>query len=129
MSVTQSTAERMVKNMPLSNSTATNNEAVLPQNLGSAPAHPVHPAGGAQTMGRLAAIARGENVDTETHPSVAQEEAVLDVENFNLWYGHKQALFNVNMRIPKGKVTALIGPSGCGKSSLLRSVNRMNDLI
>jgi phosphate transport system ATP-binding protein len=47
----------------------------------------------------------------------------------NLWYGEKQALFDVNLPVPKGKVTALIGPSGCGKSTLLRSVNRMNDLI
>ena len=52
----------------------------------------------------------------------------LEVVEFNLWYGQKQALFDINMRIPKGKVTALIGPSGCGKSTLLRSVNRLNDL-
>jgi phosphate transport system ATP-binding protein len=46
-----------------------------------------------------------------------------------LWYGAKQALFDVTLLIPKGKITALIGPSGCGKSTLLRSVNRLNDLI
>ncbi len=80
------------------------------------------------SQGRLAAILRGETVATETHPAVAKEEAVLEVVDFNLWYGQKQALFNINMRIPKGKVTALIGPSGCGKSTLLRSVNRLNDL-
>ena len=79
-------------------------------------------------QGRLAAIARGESVPTETHPAVAKEEAVVEVVQFNLWYGQKQALFDINMRIPKGKVTALIGPSGCGKSTLLRSVNRLNDL-
>jgi phosphate transport system ATP-binding protein len=54
---------------------------------------------------------------------------VLDVEGFNLWYGQKQALFNVTLGVPKGKITSLIGPSGCGKSTLLRSVNRLNDLI
>jgi phosphate transport system ATP-binding protein len=80
------------------------------------------------SQGRLAAILRGEPVPTETHASVANEEAVLEVAGFNLWYGSKQALFNINMRIPRGKVTALIGPSGCGKSTLLRSVNRLNDL-
>lgn len=79
--------------------------------------------------GRLAAIARGEHVGTETHPSVAHEEAVLSIENFSLWYGAKQALFDVSMRVPRGKVTALVGPSGCGKSTLLRSVNRLNDLL
>ncbi len=79
--------------------------------------------------GRLAAIARGESAPSEVHEDVAKEEAVLEIDNFNLWYGAKQALFDVSMKIPKGKVTALIGPSGCGKSTLLRSVNRLNDLI
>ncbi len=79
--------------------------------------------------GRLLAIARGESVPSVIHPSVAQQEAVLDVDDFCLWYGQKQALYNISLRIPRGKVTALIGPSGCGKSTLLRSVNRLNDLI
>ena len=78
---------------------------------------------------RLAAIAAGEIVPAEVHPEVAKEQSILDVEDFNLWYGEKQALFDINMTLPQGKVTALIGPSGCGKSTLLRSVNRMNDLI
>jgi phosphate transport system ATP-binding protein len=66
---------------------------------------------------------------TFTHPEVGQQPAVLDVEKFSLFYGPKQALFDVNMRIGRKKVTALIGPSGCGKSTLLRSINRLNDLI
>jgi phosphate transport system ATP-binding protein len=78
---------------------------------------------------RLAAIARGENVPPEVHDSVEREEAILEVDRFNLWYGAKQALFDVSLRIPRGKITALIGPSGCGKSTLLRSVNRLSDLI
>ncbi len=78
---------------------------------------------------RLAAIAAGERVDTDTHPQIKNETHVLQIEKFCLWYGSKQALFDVNMAIPKGKVTALIGPSGCGKSTLLRSVNRLNDMI
>jgi phosphate transport system ATP-binding protein len=82
-----------------------------------------------QSLGRLAAIGRGETVETVTHASVMKEDPVLEVDNFNLWYGAKQALFNINLNIPRGKVTALIGPSGCGKSTLLRSVNRLNDLI
>ncbi len=56
-------------------------------------------------------------------------EIALSIEDLSLWYGHKQALTNVSMKIPVNKVTALIGPSGCGKSTLLRSINRMNDLI
>jgi phosphate transport system ATP-binding protein len=78
---------------------------------------------------RLAAIAGGKRFATDVHAEVAGEEAVLEVRRFNLHYGAKQALFDVSLRIPRGKVTALIGPSGCGKSTLLRAVNRMNDLI
>jgi phosphate transport system ATP-binding protein len=66
---------------------------------------------------------------TETHAEVDCEQHVLTVEDFDLFYGKRQALFNVNMRIAAGKVTALIGPSGCGKSTLLRSMNRLNDLV
>ena len=83
----------------------------------------------AGVTGRLDAIARGEPVQTETHAAVAAEEPVLEVDDFCLWYAAKQALFNISIAVPKGKVTALIGPSGCGKSTLLRSVNRLNDLI
>jgi phosphate transport system ATP-binding protein len=78
---------------------------------------------------RLLAISRGETVKPHIHAAVAQEDAVLRMVDFCLWYGHKQALFDVALGIPRGKVTALIGPSGCGKTTLLRSVNRMNDLI
>lgn len=54
---------------------------------------------------------------------------VIDVKNFNLYYGTNHALHNVNMQINEHEITALIGPSGCGKSTFLRSLNRMNDLI
>ncbi|MCQ3948988.1 MAG: phosphate ABC transporter ATP-binding protein [Planctomycetaceae bacterium] len=56
-------------------------------------------------------------------------ETIVRIENFNLFYGKHHALKNINLDIPKNRVTALIGPSGCGKSTLLRSINRMNDLI
>lgn len=80
-------------------------------------------------MNRLAEIAAGKTFSTETHAALDRESALLDVCGFNLFYGAKQALFDINMIIPKGKVTALVGPSGCGKSTLLRSVNRINDLL
>lgn len=56
-------------------------------------------------------------------------EIILETKNLSLFYGEKQALDDVDIRIYKNKVTALIGPSGCGKSTLLRCFNRMNDLV
>jgi phosphate transport system ATP-binding protein len=64
-----------------------------------------------------------------TDASVLSAEAILHVEEVNLWYGEKQALFDINLEVAKHTVMALIGPSGCGKSTLLRCCNRMNDLI
>lgn len=53
----------------------------------------------------------------------------IHVENLNLFYGEKQALFHVGLQIPAFQTTALIGPSGCGKSSFLKCLNRMNDIV
>ncbi|MGF1679121.1 MAG: phosphate ABC transporter ATP-binding protein PstB [Candidatus Methylacidiphilales bacterium] len=53
----------------------------------------------------------------------------IQVENFDFFYGTAQVLFDVNLSFPEKKVSALIGPSGCGKTTLLRNLNRMNDLI
>ena len=52
----------------------------------------------------------------------------IEVENFNAGFSNSQILKNINLKIPKHTVTALIGPSGCGKSTFLRSINRMNEL-
>jgi len=61
--------------------------------------------------------------------SLDQEEMCLKVDDLSLFYGAKQALHNIQLEIPKKRVTAFIGPSGCGKSTLLRCFNRMNDLV
>lgn len=53
----------------------------------------------------------------------------IEIKNLNLFYGHFQALKEINLTVPENKITAIIGPSGCGKSTLLRCLNRMNDLI
>lgn len=82
-----------------------------------------------RTSARFEAILAGEPFESVIHPSVRELPPVLEVEKFNLWYGPKQALFDVQMPFPLGKVTAIVGPSGCGKSTLLRSMNRMNDLL
>ncbi|MEP0520115.1 MAG: phosphate ABC transporter ATP-binding protein PstB [Hyphomicrobiales bacterium] len=50
-------------------------------------------------------------------------------EKVNVFYGEKQALFDVDLDVPAQQVMALIGPSGCGKSTFLRCLNRMNDTI
>ena len=54
---------------------------------------------------------------------------VVEVRGFSFFYGKKQVLFDVDMNIRRGQVTAVIGPSGCGKSTMLRCINRMNDFI
>jgi len=53
----------------------------------------------------------------------------IDVTDLDLYYGDFHALKNVNFRLVKREVAALIGPSGCGKSTFIRILNRMNDLI
>ncbi len=53
----------------------------------------------------------------------------LSAQHVNVFYGAKQALFDVNIQAADKTVTALIGPSGCGKSTFLRCINRMNDTI
>ncbi|MDP3491633.1 MAG: phosphate ABC transporter ATP-binding protein PstB [Hyphomonadaceae bacterium] len=53
----------------------------------------------------------------------------VHAKNVSVFYGDKQALFDVSLDMPEKSVTSLIGPSGCGKSTFLRSINRMNDTI
>ncbi|NJO14643.1 MAG: phosphate ABC transporter ATP-binding protein [Thioploca sp.] len=72
----------------------------------------------------FAALGRSEPTFELQHETIS-----LEVKNLNLFYDNKQALHNINMHIPKRRVTAYIGPSGCGKSTLLRCFNRMNDLV
>jgi phosphate transport system ATP-binding protein len=57
------------------------------------------------------------------------EKIKISTKNLNVFYGAKQALFDINLELLEKKVTALIGPSGCGKSTYIRCINRMNDVI
>jgi phosphate transport system ATP-binding protein len=65
----------------------------------------------------------------EGESPVEQHELKLKASDVNLWYGEKQALFDVNLEMFDRSVTSLIGPSGCGKSTFLRCLDRMNDVI
>jgi len=77
---------------------------------------------------KTADIQNKQNVKKK--PQNSDDKAVkIKVEGLDLFYGEKQALYNVTIDIREKEVTALIGPSGCGKSTFLRTLNRMNDLI
>jgi phosphate transport system ATP-binding protein len=60
---------------------------------------------------------------------IASAKTLIEIKDFDFFYGSKQALYDINLEIPEKLVTAFIGPSGCGKSTLLRCLNRMNDLV
>ena len=53
----------------------------------------------------------------------------LETQDFRAYYGDFLALRDIALVAPEGRITAIIGPSGCGKTTLLRSLNRMNDLV
>jgi len=57
------------------------------------------------------------------------ETPLIEIENVHFYYGSAHALNGITLSIPEQKATAFIGPSGCGKTTLLRCLNRMNDLI
>jgi phosphate transport system ATP-binding protein len=61
--------------------------------------------------------------------SGADAEPAVLIRDVNVYYGAFHAVGDVNIAIPRNRITALIGPSGCGKSTVLRSINRMNDLV
>ncbi|OBV28433.1 phosphate ABC transporter ATP-binding protein [Helicobacter sp. CLO-3] len=56
-------------------------------------------------------------------------KSVFNIKDMDLFYSDFHALKNINLNLAKNEVSAFIGPSGCGKSSLLRCLNRMNDLV
>ncbi|MBQ2880494.1 MAG: ATP-binding cassette domain-containing protein, partial [Anaerotignum sp.] len=56
-------------------------------------------------------------------------EIKISVRDLDLYYNDFHALKNINIALPEKEITAFIGPSGCGKTTLLKSLNRMNDLV
>ena len=69
------------------------------------------------------------NLNPRAEVAAIMEGAMVEIDRLSLYYGLKLALKDVSMSIPKHRVTAYIGPSGCGKTTLLRCINRMNDLV
>ncbi|MDZ4843616.1 MAG: phosphate ABC transporter ATP-binding protein PstB [Hyphomicrobium aestuarii] len=57
----------------------------------------------------------------------SRNKVKIDIQNVNFWYGEKQALTDISLKIHSREVTAFIGPSGCGKTTLLRCLNRSHD--
>jgi len=70
-----------------------------------------------------------ENITSQTVGFPFSDDAKMSVRDCNVFYGDKQAIYDVNLDIGNNEVLAMIGPSGCGKSTFLRCLNRMNDSI
>ena len=66
---------------------------------------------------------------SQTVGDIEVANAKMSMRNVDVFYGDKQAIFDVDLDIAKNEVIAMIGPSGCGKSTFLRCLNRMNDTI
>jgi phosphate transport system ATP-binding protein len=73
---------------------------------------------------RIAAMPRDMSLEAEQ-----AREYVVELKDVSCYYGSFRAVRNVDIKVAKNAITALIGPSGCGKSTLLRTINRMNDLV
>jgi phosphate transport system ATP-binding protein len=80
-------------------------------------------------MSRMEPITQLRVGDAVTAVKSPTSQAKVRAKNVSVFYGEKQALFDVSLDMPEKTVTALIGPSGCGKSTFLRCMNRMNDTI
>src|SRR5690606_1713230 len=74
-------------------------------------------------------VSMNDTMTLERHATNADPSPRIIAENVSVFYGDKQALFDVSIALPERAVTAFIGPSGCGKSTFLRCFNRMNDTI
>ncbi len=109
------TSEALAPNAP-----ATNQPPIQPSSDGHDPS-PV----------RLAVV-RSEGERAEAARALAarsSDDLALELKGVACYYGSFRAVRDVDLRVAKREVTALIGPSGCGKSTLLRTLNRMNDLV
>jgi phosphate transport system ATP-binding protein len=69
------------------------------------------------------------HIDADREIGAWPEDPIMEASGLNIYYSDFHAVHNVNLVFGKNEITALIGPSGCGKSTVLRSLNRMNDLV
>ena len=76
----------------------------------------------------ISAPREGSRAETAEGPTTVGP-TIMDLGDVSVFYGQFEAVRNTTIPIREKKITALIGPSGCGKSTILRSLNRMNDLI
>jgi phosphate transport system ATP-binding protein len=67
--------------------------------------------------------------DAAPETEIARAPAVIETKDMSVFYGKFRAVADVSLDFGKNQISALIGPSGCGKSTVLRSLNRMNDLV
>jgi phosphate transport system ATP-binding protein len=74
-------------------------------------------------------IRLAQSMNPHAQATLALHKPMISIESLSLWYGEKLALKSVSMEVPEQRITAYIGPSGCGKTTLLRCLNRMNDLV
>lgn len=80
-------------------------------------------------MGTTSAASDTATIGHINGQTAAETKPKMSGKDVCVFYGQKQALFDVNLDIPENQVISLIGPSGCGKSTFLRCLNRMNDVI
>lgn len=92
-----------------------------------APPRPTVEDGAGPTI-RIAPMHSSSPADTD--PSTdAGADPVIELQDVSCFYGSFRAVRNVDLKVARQRITALIGPSGCGKSTLIRTMNRMNDLV
>jgi ABC-type phosphate transport system ATPase subunit len=74
-------------------------------------------------------LATQTSVSRSAPPAPMPQEIAIDCDVSKIFYGDFLAVRDSHVSVPKGTITGFIGPSGCGKSTVLRSLNRMNDMV
>src|SRR5262245_22682342 len=74
-------------------------------------------------------VSHGITTEPLSNSNNGQNDSVVHIDLQSVYYGTFKAVRDSAMDIKRNTITAFIGPSGCGKSTVLRSINRMNDLV